>query len=305
MTKKLTVVIPVYNAEKTIRETLESLLKGAEGLRILVVNDGSTDGTRRVLAEYPVEVIDLDRNRGIAHARNRGLERVRTPYVAFTDSDCAVEEGWAGKIVREFERLREKDPAAAAMSGRVLPYRDRFADRFAAYVEHWEYQGGTEIEPRLKLTTANLIADTAALLKAGKFDETLTVDEDRELGLRLAEKGYGVYYNPAVSIYHHHFRTNLPRILAHQFYWGEKTGLINEWRYRKIRRLWFLPWIGNAAVYALLLPVLSVVLTARVAWKLYPHDRRVFRAIPGLLAAKFSYRLGVLKWLILNDLSKI
>jgi GT2 family glycosyltransferase len=302
MEKLLTVVMPVWNGERTLRSLLESLVAGADDFDVIAVDDGSTDGTRRVLAEHRVTTIRLEKNGGIAKARNCGIDAVRTRYVAFVDADCVVEKDWAAKMVREFETLKQVYPRAAAMSGKVLPFRPQFIDRLAAYVEHWEYQHGERAEERMKLSTANCICDTQILREVGKFDESLTVDEDRELGLRMVSRGFQVLYSPSVSVWHRHNRKSLSDILSHQFFWGEKTGLTNEWRYRELRKLWFLRWIRHPALYAAVVAPLAVILTWRVVKRLLKHDWGVIPAIPFILAAKMSYRLGVLKCLLNNKI---
>lgn len=301
MKNKLTVVVPVYNGERTLEALLQSLFSsGRSHFELVAVNDGSTDRTQEILDRYGVKTVPLEKNSGIAHARNLGIGEAQTPYVAFVDADCVVQEEWCRRILEEFERLREKHPGTAAMSGKVLPYEEHSVDLVAAYVEHWEYQNGNRPEERCKLSTSHCICDAEILRKIGKFDETLTVDEDRELGLRMQTLGHKVFYNPNLAVRHHHARKTLLEIFRHQFFWGEKTGLVNEWRYRKIRKLWFLSWIKHPVPYLLLMPALCLFLTLRIIRQLWLHDKRVLGLSPYILAAKLCYRIGVLKWILKN-----
>lgn len=80
---KLTVIIPVYNAEDTIEECLRSLLGQeratlGEDYSILVVDDGSTDGTARLARKYPVEILSFPENRGRIVARLAGAKHAQT-----------------------------------------------------------------------------------------------------------------------------------------------------------------------------------------------------------------------------------
>jgi mycofactocin glycosyltransferase len=296
--KTVSVVIPVYNGARTITALLDSLSAGPDGeAEIIVVNDGSTDGTLALLKKYPVRVIDLGRNHGIAHARNRGCERARTPYVAFVDADCVVSPGWAAAWVRAIRAGQRNNPRLAAMAGRVSPYQYGFYDRLAAYIEHWEYQGGPR-ETRMKLTTSNCICDRKMLQSNGGFDEQLAVDEDRELALRLTRNGYVVAYEPQIAVRHHHARTNLTAIMKHQYYWGAHTGLINEWRYRDLRKLWFIKYIRHPAVYVLIIPGLAAMLTGRILRRIFFQDPAVLVMAPWIYLAKLSYRWGVFTWLL-------
>ena len=88
-TGRVSVVIPVFNSEQFLGEAIESVLvQGDEVLEVLVVDDGSTDGSAAVAERFgePVRVIRQD-NRGPAAARNRGLATTRADYIAFLDAD--------------------------------------------------------------------------------------------------------------------------------------------------------------------------------------------------------------------------
>src|SRR5512140_2808389 len=112
-TMLVSVVMPAYNAERTVREAVDSVLSqtGAE-LELIAVDDGSTDGTLAVLSaiDDPRLVIVSGRNAGAAAARNRGIARARGGTVAFIDAD----DVWlAGKLAAQLAAL-SRSPAAAA-----------------------------------------------------------------------------------------------------------------------------------------------------------------------------------------------
>lgn len=88
----LTVIIPVYNDADNILRCLDSLFnQSIRNFEIIVVNDASTDRTKRVLEEYQqthyFQIINLDKNSGAGYCRNVGIQLARTPYVTFVDSD--------------------------------------------------------------------------------------------------------------------------------------------------------------------------------------------------------------------------
>lgn len=93
----VSVVIPVYNVEKYLRQCLDSVLSQTlHEIEIICVNDGSPDNSLSILREYEnkderVQIIDFPKNRGPAAARNAGLATAKSPYVAFLDSDDWVE----------------------------------------------------------------------------------------------------------------------------------------------------------------------------------------------------------------------
>lgn len=93
----VSIVIPVYNVERYLRQCLDSVLNQTlHEIEVICVNDGSPDNCLAILHEYEnkderVQVIDFPENRGPSAARNAGLAAARSPYVAFLDSDDWVE----------------------------------------------------------------------------------------------------------------------------------------------------------------------------------------------------------------------
>lgn len=95
---KISVILPAYNAEKTLRTAVESILsQQVPGMEIIIVNDGSADGTARlchVLAsENDCIHVITQKNAGICAARNRGLEAAGGEFIAFCDDDDLFWQG--------------------------------------------------------------------------------------------------------------------------------------------------------------------------------------------------------------------
>lgn len=93
---KVSVIIPVYNMEKYLNECLDSIVNQTlKDLEIICVNDGSTDNSSKILKEYAnndsrINIINQE-NKGLASARNTGLEHVNGDYIYFIDSDDYIE----------------------------------------------------------------------------------------------------------------------------------------------------------------------------------------------------------------------
>lgn len=117
----ISVIIPVYNAEKYIRETVESVLQQREeDWELLLVDDCSTDGTWRMLEElaagYPdrrIRIFRQEANQGAARARNRGLEEARGRYIAYLDAD----DLWLPEKLEKQLRFMNEKQAAFSFTG--------------------------------------------------------------------------------------------------------------------------------------------------------------------------------------------
>lgn len=112
---KVSTIIPAFNAERTIAETVDSaLMQNFEGHEIVVVNDGSTDSTSAILSRYSdkIRVVNQE-NKGVAAARNTGLAHSSGEYVAFLDSD----DLWLpGKLEIMTAALERNETASLAFS---------------------------------------------------------------------------------------------------------------------------------------------------------------------------------------------
>lgn len=93
----VSIIIPVYNVQEYLSECLDSVLNQTiKNTEIIVVNDGSTDNSPQILAEYKIKFPELiiinQENRGISETRNQGLNTATGEYIAFVDSDDFIEE---------------------------------------------------------------------------------------------------------------------------------------------------------------------------------------------------------------------
>ena len=99
---KLSIIIPTYNAEAYLPQCLDSILaQEHSGCEVIVVDDGSTDGTAALLERYPDVKVIHQANRGMSTARNRGLDEARGEYILFVDSDDLLTDGALTTLVAE------------------------------------------------------------------------------------------------------------------------------------------------------------------------------------------------------------
>lgn len=107
---ELSVIVPVYNDSKHISVCLESLLnQSGVAIKIIVVNDCSTDNTYKIITDYAnknsnIEIINMPTNSGSGLARNTGIKYVDTPYIAFIDSDDWVDLNFYRNLLGEIKK---------------------------------------------------------------------------------------------------------------------------------------------------------------------------------------------------------
>lgn len=176
--------MPVYNTEAYVPEAIDSLVRQSVGfesaIQLVLVNDGSTDGSERVCLEYanryPGNVIyRYQENAGVSAARNTGLAYAEGRYIAFLDSDDAWAED-AFEKARDF--LSEHDDEIDMVSCRI----GFFGGREGYHVTDDKYKRDRIVDLREKFWMINTtIGNTfikAEALKGLSFDERLTVNED-------------------------------------------------------------------------------------------------------------------------------
>lgn len=110
MLPKVTVVIAAYNAATFLRETIESVLvQSLPSMELIVVDDGSADGTQRILNSFTDHRLTVFRqeNRGVSAARNVGLAAARAPYVFFLDADDILQQDALRRMVDTLDQKRQ------------------------------------------------------------------------------------------------------------------------------------------------------------------------------------------------------
>ena len=177
----VTCVVPVYDGERFLAEALDSALaQDYEPMEIVVVDDGSTDGTPDVAAGYGDRIRYLrQENAGPSAARNRGLEASRGEFVSFLDAD----DLWVpGKTTLQVETLRER-PGLDWCVGHVQNF---WMEELAE--EERQFEGRRFSEERLPgYSLDTLLARRSAFEVIGGLDPDLRTGEDNDWFLRARD----------------------------------------------------------------------------------------------------------------------
>jgi glycosyltransferase involved in cell wall biosynthesis len=197
---RISVVIPLYNKEAEVERALRSVIEQSLAPReIIVVDDGSTDGSRaiveRIIAEHPEAGIRLitQPNGGVSAARNRGIAEAKGDYIALLDADDVWLTGYIAEVCRLMEYYPEADAYSTAfdiVSG---------TQRVAAAVPTTE--GYINIAEEALLRHYPIIPSTATLrretvLRAGGFPVGMRIGEDQWLWVRMMQHGAKFCFSP-------------------------------------------------------------------------------------------------------------
>lgn len=234
----LTVIVPAYNAERTIGPCVQSLLAQAPRPdEVIVVDDCSSDGTARAAARLGATVIRLERNCGPGMARNAGVAAARGEILAFTDADCVAPAGWLAQIAAALD----EPGVVAATGGYAGPIRDSFLTRLQHLVIR-ERQAGlpSHIESTITSNFACRKRDFEAVggfpLYCRRSDPGRPVwgNEDEELGYLLARSRGKIRWLPEVGVLHL-FRLDLRGYLRQQRFYAERI-LMSHFRFPEMAR---------------------------------------------------------------------
>jgi len=193
--RTVAVIIPAYNAASVLSEAVRSVLSQSRTpAEVIVVDDGSTDGTREVLREYPNIRYIYQENAGPAAARNRGLAETKAEIIAFLDAD----DIWD----RDKLKISMKPFTGGFSIPEIVVYTNYVVQEVPSGVTH------PPRVPRLRrvrpeellisfnevaLHTSTVVMPRDIIEKVGRFDESLARGEDWDLWIRLSER-YPFHY---------------------------------------------------------------------------------------------------------------
>lgn len=182
---RFSVVVISYNARAVLHECLQRLTTYYPGAELLVVDTGSSDGSKAMVrSEFPQVSLIAVANRGYAYAVNRGLEHTRGAYTAVMNSDIYLEPG----DLEALQQALDADPTAA-LAGPVLVTPSGRPQSFGLFYapNYWKLH---KPRPVGWLSGALLLVRRAALERLGGMDERFFFyNEDLEWGLRARKLG--------------------------------------------------------------------------------------------------------------------
>lgn len=303
---KVSVIVPTYNSEATIKGCLDSLLNQTfeDEYEVIVVDDASADNTIGAAASYPVKLLKQE-HRGPAAARNLGAKNADGEILLFTDADCIPENDWIEKMCAPFE-----DEQIVGVQGRYKTKQKGIVARFAQY----------EIEERYEIMSKEKYIDfvgsySAAyrkdvFLEERGFDESFPIasGEDPELSYRLASKGHKMVFAPDAVVYHEH-PASIAQYLRMKFYrayWRvtlykknpEKT-IKDTYTPQMLKLQIVLFYLFVISLFSTIVALLFTLTTLPLSEQIFKKDRKVGLLTPIFVALRSAaFGMGLIYGLL-------
>lgn len=198
------VVIPLYNKELSITNTIQSVLNQTfQAYEIVIVNDGSTDCSVKKVKQFNDKRIRLihQKNQGVSSARNRGIKEAKYNWIAFLDGD----DLWSKKYLQSiYSKINIYPHELVFCSGYatldnnynlIRCFSIKEEDVLYSYFKTFNYLKRTIVH------TSAMVVNKKALLKIGMFNEKLTHGEDGDCWIRLSKDNNFVVNSDIVSFY--------------------------------------------------------------------------------------------------------
>jgi glycosyltransferase involved in cell wall biosynthesis len=207
MSVQVSVVVPVYNGERTLNDCLRSLQAQSltrSSYEIIVVDDGSSDNSAEIAAWFGARVV-RQANAGAAAARNAGLAAARADWIAFTDADCVASRGWLKALLRAAGSAGED---VICVAGKTVGLASETpAARFVDLTGSLD-AGRHLSHPRYPFApSGNVLYRRAALLTVGGYDPYYRSYEACDLHQRLRAVGGRCVFEPTALAFHRHRAT--------------------------------------------------------------------------------------------------
>ena len=232
---KVSIIIPVKNAEKTLPLLLDSLMNQTyKPYEVIVVDDGSTDKSPQIAKKYGVKILYTNGTKGPNYARNLGVKHAQGEIIVFTDADCVPKDDWIENIVKEFNSNNE----IVAVSGSTYAYnKDNFWSRFlenSILTPTPKYFKkiilSEDFKPPTIVATCNFAVRREVFQKIGLFDPSFKYygSDDMDFVYRILKKRAGkIICSPEPIVFHVH-RTSPIKILRRYFQYGMGFSLFKK-----------------------------------------------------------------------------
>lgn len=241
---KISVVVCTFNGSKTIRKNLESLsVLQYPDYEVIVVNDGSNDITEAIVKEYVQKYgfkLITTENRGLANARNTGLEAATGDIVAYVDDDAYPDPQWLTYLAIEFGKTTNVGiggPNITAQGDGPISECVASSPGNPVHV----LISDTEAE---HIAGCNMAFRRSALKKIGGFDSQFKIaGDDVDVCWMLQKRGYTLGFSPAAMVWHSR-RSSIKSYLKQQLNYGRAESQLEKKWPEKYNNAGHITWTG-------------------------------------------------------------
>lgn len=283
----VSVIIPVFNGEKTIKRCLESVFQSENSnFEVIVVDDSSTDHSVSIACQFPCRVMRMEKNAGAAAARNKGAEVSTGELLFFLDADIIIEKNTLKQVIETFHC--RPDISALFCSYQKQTFPTNFFSTYKNLVHHYTHQTA-------RADAATFCGGFGAIkkevfLQFHGFDESRRSLEDIELGYRLHQAGHKIYLNKQIQVTHCKQYSLLGLI---------KSDLLHRaipWTQIMLEKKIFRSDLNTKIHNVLSLPVAFLLLLSVFLLPFFSYSRVVFFVLVGLfLLLNYDFYLFVLR----------
>ena len=223
---KISVIIPVYNKEKTLKQCLSSVLNQTyKNYEVIIVDNNSNDKSKEIIREFGKKnkkmryLFESKISRGAA--RRKGGVNAKGEIILMIDSDCIVPKNWIKEIIEPIIKYKQ-----VAVQGMIKPTVLNYWSR------HIQEENKKSIKKMLKegefnwLRTGNFAIKRSVLRDVGYTNPDLVYAEDEELMVKLRLKNYKLYFKNTVVF--HDYPKNPLELFKKKFKYGEWTSKIRK-----------------------------------------------------------------------------
>lgn len=202
----ISIIIPLYNKEVYIAETLSSVLAQTyTDFEIIIVDDGSTDDSLKIAKTFESEKVTVTTipNSGVSVARNKGISLAKYNWIAFLDADDWWDKSFLKEIVNAINVYPSEKVFASGRSRVFLNTVESYQNKFLPEPEKTGIVDYIKIISQFlpPINSSNVVIDKQTIITAGLFKEGQKRHEDHDLWLRICSKNNVVLVNKNLSFY--------------------------------------------------------------------------------------------------------
>jgi glycosyltransferase involved in cell wall biosynthesis len=225
MEPRVSIIIPVYNGEKTLKQCLSSVLEqDFENYEVIVVDNNSTDKTKQIIKEFQKEnekvMYFFEREEGRGAARNTGEKEAKGEIILMTDSDCIVPGEWIKGMTKAIEGYD-------AVQGFEEAVSDNFWSRYKQIDSEEKYKKEKTRDLAGKIDTKNFAIKRDVLERIGLTCRKYVSGNDTELSVKLVKNCCEVRFIKNIKVKHFH-ADSLRKIIKQQALWAQWIVIISR-----------------------------------------------------------------------------